>query len=152
MEQAFKELKDDLAIRPIYHQTDERIEAHIFIAFLAYCLQVTLKQRLRSLAPGLTPRSVLDKMAAIQMVDVHLPTTDGRTVILSRYTEPEPDQALAASAAQDQLARPTAAKDHVGWHSDIAMTAAPVVPTLQDPAAGNRPLGRLFGAELRKTG
>jgi hypothetical protein len=64
------------------------------VAFLAYCLQVTLKQRLRALAPGLTPRSVLDKMAAIQMVDVHLPTTDGRTVILSRYTEPEPDQAL----------------------------------------------------------
>jgi transposase len=94
VEQAFKELKHDLAIRPVYHQTDERIEAHIFIAFLAYCLQVTLKQRLRSRAPGLTPRSVLDKMAAIQMVDVHLPTTDGRTVILSRYTEPESDQAL----------------------------------------------------------
>ena len=94
VEQAFKELKGDLAMHPIYHQTDERIEAHILIAFLAYCLQVTLKQRLRSLAPGLTPRSVLDKMAAIQIVDVHLPTTDGRTVILSRYTEPEPDQVL----------------------------------------------------------
>ena len=94
VEQAFKELKDDLAIRPIYHQTDERIEAHIFVAFLAYCLQVTLKQRLRALAPGLTPRSVLEKMAAIQMVDVYLPTTDGRAVILSRYTEPEADQAI----------------------------------------------------------
>ena len=94
VEQAFKELKGDLAIRPIYHQTDERIEAHIFVAFLAYCLQVTLKQRLRSLAPSLTPRSVLDKMAAIKMVDVQLPTTDGRTVILSRYTEPEADQAI----------------------------------------------------------
>ncbi|HMF37126.1 MAG TPA: IS1634 family transposase [Isosphaeraceae bacterium] len=94
IEQAFKELKGDLAIRPIYHQTDERIEAHIFVAFLAYCLQVTLKQRLRSLAPGLTPRSVLEKMAAIQMVDVHLPTTDGRTVMLSRYTEPEMDQTI----------------------------------------------------------
>jgi hypothetical protein len=86
IEQAFKELKHDLAIRPIYHQTDERIEAHILLAFL--------KQRPRSLAPGLAPRSVLDKMAAIQIVDVHLPTTDGRTVILSRYTEPEPDQVL----------------------------------------------------------
>ena len=94
VEQAFKELKGDLAICPIYHQTDERIEAHIFVAFLAYCLQVTLKQRLRSLAPGLTPRSVLDKMAAIQMVDVQLPTADGRTVILSRYTEPEVDQGI----------------------------------------------------------
>jgi len=94
VEQAFKELKGDLAVRPIYHQTDARIEAHIFVAFLAYCLQVTLKQRLRSLAPGLTPRAMLEKMAAVQMVDVHLPTTDGRTVVLSRYTEPEPDQVL----------------------------------------------------------
>ena len=94
IEQAFKELKDDLAIRPIYHQTDERIEAHIFVAFIAYCLQVTLKQRLRALAPGLTPRSVLEKMAAMQMVDVHVPTTDGRMIVLSRYTEPEADQVL----------------------------------------------------------
>jgi hypothetical protein len=94
VEQAFKELKDDLAVRPIYHQTDERIEAHIFVAFLAYCLQVTLKQQVRHLAPGLTSRSVLDKMAGMQMVDVHLPTTDGRTIVLSRYTEPEADQAL----------------------------------------------------------
>ena len=94
VEQAFKELKNDLAVRPIYHQTDARIEAHIFVAFLAYCLQVTLKQRLKALASGLTPRAVLDKMAAIQMVDVHLPTTDGRTVVLARYTEPEPDQAV----------------------------------------------------------
>ena len=94
VEQAFKELKGDLAIRPIYHQNDARIEAHIFVAFVAYCLQVTLKQRLRSLAPGLTPRSVLEKMTAIQMVDVQLPTTDGRIVTLSRYTEPEADQAI----------------------------------------------------------
>ena len=94
VEQSFKELKHDLAVRPIYHQTDERIEAHIFVAFLAYWLQVTLKQRLKALAAGLTPRGVLEKMAAIQMVDVHLPTTDGRTVVLARYTEPEPDQAI----------------------------------------------------------
>jgi transposase len=94
VEQAFKELKGDLEIRPIYHQTDARIEAHIFVAFMAYCLQVTLKQRLRSLAPGLTPRSVLEKMATMQMVDVELPTTDSRTIVLSRYTEPEADQAI----------------------------------------------------------
>src|SRR3954467_5781075 len=94
VEQAFKDLKSDLAIRPIFHQTDARIEAHIFVAFLAYCLQVTLKQRLRPLAPGLTPRAVLEKMAALQMVDVHLPTTDGRTIVLSRYTEPSTDQLI----------------------------------------------------------
>jgi transposase len=94
IEQAFKELKNDLSIRPIHHQLETRIEAHIFVAFLAYCLMVTLKQRLKALAPGLTPRAVLEKLAVIQMIDVELPTTDGRTVILSRYTEPEPDQRL----------------------------------------------------------
>jgi len=94
VEQAFKELKNDLSVRPIYHQLEHRIEAHIFIAFLAYCLQVTLKQYTKALAPGLTPRSVIEKMASIQMIDVHLPTTDGRQVILSRYTEPEKDHQL----------------------------------------------------------
>ena len=94
VEQAVKELKSDLAIRPIYHHRDDRIEAHIFVAVIAYCLQVTLKQPLRPLAPGLTPRAVLEKFAAIHLVDVHLPTTDGRELILARYTEPELDQRL----------------------------------------------------------
>src|SRR5882757_5210437 len=88
VEQAFKELKNDLSIRPIYHQLETRIEAHIFIAFLAYCLFVTLKLRLKTLAPGLTPRAVLEKLAAMQMIDVELSTTDDRVVVLSRYTEP----------------------------------------------------------------
>ena len=103
VEQAFKELKGDLGIRPIFHQLDRRIEAHIFVAFLAYCLQVTLKARLRPLAPGLTPRSALEKFAAIQMVDVHLPTTDRRTLVLSRYTEPEPEQQLLLDRLRQRL-------------------------------------------------
>ena len=94
IESAFRNLKSDLAVRPIYHQKDPRIEAHIFVAFLAYCLYVTLQQRLRALAPGLTSRAVIEKMSAIQMIDVHLPTTDGRMLILSRYTQPEPDHEL----------------------------------------------------------
>ena len=94
IEAAFKNLKDDLALRPIFHQLERRIEAHIFVAFMAYCLHVTLRARLRPLAPGLTPRAVLDKFAAIQMLDVHFPTTDGRTLILSRYTHPEPEQRI----------------------------------------------------------
>jgi transposase len=94
IEAAFKNLKDDLALRPIFHQLEHRIEAHIFVAFMAYCLHVTLRARLRPLAPGLTPRAVLDKFATIQMLDVHFPTTDGRTLILSRYTHPEPDHKL----------------------------------------------------------
>jgi transposase len=89
VEEAFKNLKGDLALRPVYHQKEDRIEAHIFVAFLAYCLHVTLRRWLRDLAPGLTPRSALEKFAAVQMIDVHLPTTDGRHVILSRYTQPE---------------------------------------------------------------
>jgi transposase len=92
IEAAFKALKDDLGLRPIYHQLEQRIEAHIFIAFLAYCLHVTLRARLRPLAAGLTPRAVLDKFAAIQSLDVHFPTTDGRTLIFNRYTEPNADQ------------------------------------------------------------
>lgn len=89
VEEAFKNLKGDLALRPIHHRKQDRIEAHIFVAFLAYCLHVTLRRWLRDLAPGLTPRSVLEKFAAVQMIDVHLPTTDGRHVILPRYTQPE---------------------------------------------------------------
>lgn len=94
VEEAFKNLKGDLAIRPIYHQNEARIEAHIFIAFLAYCLHVTLAQQLRPHAPGLTPRSVLDKFAAVQMIDVEIPTTDGRVITLTRYTEPEAELKL----------------------------------------------------------
>jgi hypothetical protein len=94
VEAAFKNLKDDLQLRPIFHQLEHRIEAHIFVAFIAYCLHVTLRAKLKPLAPGLTPRAVLDKLAAIQMLDVHFPTTDGRTLILSRCTELNTDQRL----------------------------------------------------------
>jgi hypothetical protein len=94
VEEAFKTLKGDLAIRPIFHQQQPRIEAHIFIAFLAYCLHVTLGQRLKALAPGLTPRSVLHKFAAVHMIDVYVPTTDGRELTLTRYTQPEPELKL----------------------------------------------------------
>ena len=94
VEEAFKNLKDDLKLRPIFHRKEQRIEAHIFVAFLAYCLQVTLRAQLRPLAPGLTVRTVLEKFRAIQMVDVHFPTTDGRELIFRRYTQPEKDQKM----------------------------------------------------------
>jgi hypothetical protein len=94
IEEAFRNLKGDLAIRPIYHQLEDRIEAHIFICFVAYCMHVTLGRWLRDLAPGLTPRAVLEKFAAVQMIDVHLPTSDGRKVVMSRYTQPEPELKL----------------------------------------------------------
>ena len=94
IEQAFKELKHDLAIRPIFHRREERIEAHIFVAFVAYCLHVTLKNLARPCAPGLTPRAVLEKFSTMQMVDVHLPTTDGRRLTLLRHTQPTRDHQL----------------------------------------------------------
>jgi len=103
VEQAFHHLKGDLAVRPIHHQKPNRIEAHIFVAFLAYCLHVSLGRRLKDLAPGLTPRAVLEKLASMQMIDVHLPTTDGRAVILSRYTQPEQDQRLLLEQLKLQL-------------------------------------------------
>ena len=94
VEGAFKLLKDDLAVRPIFHQKESRGEAHIFVAFLAYCLSVTLRGHLRKLAGGLTSRAVLEKFAAIQMVDAHFPTTDGRELVFRRYTQPEKDQKI----------------------------------------------------------
>ena len=94
IEAAFKTLKDDLQLRPIHHQLQHRIEAHIFVAFLAYCLHVTLRARLKPLAPGLTPRAVLDKMAGVQMLDVHFPTTDGRTqkILWLEMPQPRPEK------------------------------------------------------------
>jgi hypothetical protein len=94
IEAAFKLMKSQLGLRPIYHQLGHRVEAHILVAFLAYCLLVTLKTRLQALAPGLTPRAVLEAIASIQMLDVTFPTTDGRRLIMPRYTQPNPEQKL----------------------------------------------------------
>jgi transposase len=103
IEAVFRQLKGELGLRPIYHQKEARIEAHIFIAFLAYCVQVTLGRRLKSLASGLTPRAVLEKFGKQQMVDVLIPTSDGRELILSRYTEPEAEQVLLLAKLRLQL-------------------------------------------------
>jgi len=94
VEAAFRALKSELGLRPIYHQVEERVEAHILVAFLAYALSVTLKQRLLAWAPGLTPRAVLEELTTLQMLDVCLPTTDGRWLIMPRYTQPEAEQML----------------------------------------------------------
>lgn len=105
--QAFKELKHDLRIRPVYHQLDNRIEAHIFVSFLAYCLQVTLKHKAHGKAPGLTPRAILEKFKTMQMMDVHVPTTDGWLLVMPRYTHPDRDlQLLLAQLALPLPAQP----------------------------------------------
>jgi len=126
VEEAFKTLKGDLAVRPIHHQKEHRIEAHIFVAFIAYCMHVTLRRRLSDLAPGLTPRSVLEKFGAVQMIDVHLPTTDGRKVIMSRYTQPEPElQVLLKQLRLSLPAQPpprVTAKGEVTKSRDVVKT------------------------------
>ena len=94
IEAAFRCLKSDLGIRPVYHQLEHRVEAHIFVAFLGYCLTVTLKNMLYPHAPGLTARAVLETLRTIRMVDVHLPTTDGRRLVMPRYTQPEQEHRM----------------------------------------------------------
>jgi Transposase DDE domain len=99
IESVFRSLKSELGIRPIYHQLEHRADAHVLIAFLAYCLQVTLKNRLLIHAPGLTPSAVLEKLATIQIVEVWIPMVDGRWLVLPRHTQPEKD----VQAVLDQL-------------------------------------------------
>jgi hypothetical protein len=94
VEEAFCTLKSDLDLRPIFHQVEGRVEAHILVAFLGYSLSVTLRAKLRPAAPGLTTRETLASLSTIQMVDVKIPTTDGRVLILPRYTEPEAEQQI----------------------------------------------------------
>jgi len=103
VEEAFGNIKGDLAIRPIHHQLESRIEAHIFVTFLAYCLHVTLAQRLKGCAPGWTPRSALEQLAAIQMIDVKAPTTDGRRLEMARYTQPDKIQQLVLAMLKLRL-------------------------------------------------
>ena len=103
IEQAFKDLKHDLAIRPVFHQREARIEAHLFVSFIAYCLHVTLKNLARPHAPGLTPRAILETFATLQMVDVHLPTTDGRQLVLPRHTRPNREHDLLLHQLNLQL-------------------------------------------------
>jgi hypothetical protein len=94
VEEAFRTLKGDLGLRPIFHRNPERIEAHLFVSFLAYCLMTTLRQLLKACGSGLTPRVVIEKLATLQMLDVRLPTTDGRELLLVRHTEPDRDVAM----------------------------------------------------------
>lgn len=105
VEEAFKTLKSDLDLRPIHHQVQSRVEAHILVAFLGYCLSVTLRMKLRESAEGLTPRAVLRSMSGIQMVEVHIPTTDGRVLVLPRHTEPEAEQKMILEHLRRELPR-----------------------------------------------
>jgi transposase len=94
VEESFKTLKGDLSLRPIHHQIEKRVEAHILVAFLGYCLTTTLRLKLAQSAPGLTPRAALQSLSKIQMLEVHVPTRDGRVLVMPRHTEPEPEHQM----------------------------------------------------------
>jgi hypothetical protein len=134
VEETFRNLKGDLAIRPIYHQLEARIEAHIFVTFLAFCLHVTLAQRLKGCAPGWTPRSVLEQLAALQLIDVKVPTADGRRLEMSRYTQPDRAQRLTLAMLKLELPAQPPPK----------ITAA----SLADPAAYGRTHGGVCGEDF----
>jgi transposase len=124
IEAVFRSLKSELGIRPVYHRLEKRVDAHILIAFLAYCLQVTLKNRLQIHAPGLTPTAVLEKLSTVQMIDVWIPTRDGRWLILPRYTQPAKDLQLLMEQIQLQL--PSQPPPRI---------TAPTLPLVTDPCA-----------------
>ena len=103
VEESFKTLKGDLSLRPIHHQIEKRVEAHILVAFLGYCLTTTLRLKLAASAPGLTPRAALQSLSKIQMLEVHVPTNDGRVLVMPRHTEPEPQQLMILGKLQLEL-------------------------------------------------
>lgn len=129
IEAAFRTMKSELGIRPIYHQLERRVEAHILVAFLAYCLIVTLKNRLQALAPGLTPKAVLEKLAGIQMLDVWLPTTDGRWLVMPRYTQPGAEQAILLHKLQLRLPQQPPPRIKLQHPSRSSEALPSVVPT-----------------------
>ena len=125
IEAAFKTLKSDLQLRPIRHHVELRIEAHILVCFLAYCLSVTLRKRLEAHAPGLTPRAVLETLSGILMLDVHLPLADGRELVMPRYTQPEAEHRLVL--------------EKLGWELPPQPPAAhPLDPRFQAPQKDQR--------------
>jgi transposase len=105
-EAAFRSLKSELSIRPLFHQKEPRVKAHVLVAFLGYALRVTLKHLLKR-RPGIVPRpsvsgvdnaqplsptKALDLLSTLPSADIVLPTTDGREIRLRRITEPDAEQ------------------------------------------------------------
>jgi transposase len=130
IEAAFRSLKSDLGLRPIHHRLERRVEAHIFVAFLAYCLQVTLKSSLRNQAPGLSPQAVMEKLATIQMIDVWIPTRDNRWLVLPRYTQPSQEVQILLDKLRMEL--PKQPPPRIKGQANVAaVSALPAVAPLQ---------------------
>jgi transposase len=128
IESVFRSLKSELSIRPIHHQLEHRADAHVLIAFLAYCLQVTLKNRLMIHASGLTPAAVFEKMATIQMVEVWIPMLDGRWLMLPRYTQPEKD--VQAMLNKLDITLPSQPKPRI---KSTQILPSPTKPAVEQP-------------------
>ena len=94
VESVFRAMKSQLAIRPIWHWVGPRVEAHVMVAFLGYCLWVCLKQKLKAVAPSLTPWQLLDQFGRIVQVEVWFKLRAGGAICLPRITQPEPAQAI----------------------------------------------------------
>jgi hypothetical protein len=92
-EAAFRTLKTDLKVRPIWHWTEPRVHAHLLVAFLGYCLWVYVQKCCQRAAPSLTPWALLDQLRRIVLVEVWFELCDGGTICLPRITQPEPAQA-----------------------------------------------------------
>jgi transposase len=92
VEAAFRTLKSDVGLRPVYHWVEPRVEAHVMLAFLGYAMWVGLKWKLKALAPSLSPRQLIELFRSIQLVDVWFDTIDGRRICLPRITMPQPEQ------------------------------------------------------------
>jgi hypothetical protein len=105
-EASFRALKSELSIRPLFHQKEPRVKAHVMVAFLGYALWVTLKHRLKR-RPAIVPQpstsginnaqpfpamKTLALLSTLQSADIILPTTDGREIRLRRITEPTAEQ------------------------------------------------------------
>jgi transposase len=91
VEAAFRTLKSEVGLRPIYHWVGPRVEAHVMLAFMAYAMWVCLKWKLKALAVSLSPRQLIESFRSIQLVEVWFDTVDGRRICLPRITMPEPE-------------------------------------------------------------
>lgn len=92
-EAAFRVQKSDLSIRPVWHQREDRVQAHIFVCFLAYVLWKTLEQWQRRAGLGSSPRTLLEELGQIQSADVVVPAVDGRELRLRCVVRPDRSQA-----------------------------------------------------------
>jgi transposase len=113
-EAAFRALKSELAVRPVFHQLERRAKAHVLVAFLGYALWVTLKHLLHRRGTGLTPVRALALLATLQSADIILPTTDGREIRLRRVTQPTPEQQRLLD--QLDITIPT----HLEWNAECS--------------------------------